>query len=227
MSNTRPAAHDPFKLCLVTDAALCLHHDLLRIVQLSVQAGVTCVQLREKDLSTRDFIERARAVKALLDGFEARVPLIINDRVDVALAIGADGIHVGQSDMPVQMVRQLMPKNTIVGVSITCVEDMQQTIDQHLHVDYLGVGPIFPTSTKADAAQALGLDGLQTIRAITVLPLMAIGGIQVANTAQVMQAGADGIAVVSAICAARDPEQVVHGFLSQISKAPYKGLVST
>jgi len=191
------------KLYLVTDSALCLHRALEQVVHAAVQGGVTCVQLREKDLPTAEFVARARALKALLAEAPVPVPLIINDRLDVALACEAEGVHVGQSDMPVEVIRRHMPQ-AIVGLSVESLAQVQAVPEG---VDYLGVSPVFATSTKMDAAPALGLVGLTLIRAATALPLVAIGGVHARNAAQLLAAGADGLAVVSAICSASDPRQ--------------------
>ena len=190
------------RLHLVTDATLCGPRGVEAVVTEAVRGGASCVQLREKHLDTRPFVERARALKALLAPL--RVPLIVNDRVDVALAAGADGVHVGQSDMPPQDVRRLMP-HALIGLSVENAEQVRAALGQP--VDYLGVSPVFTTPSKHDTAPALGLGGLAALRALTDLPLIAIGGIDLDNAAQVIAAGADGLAVVRALCAAPDPAQ--------------------
>lgn len=196
MSRWRPG----HALCLVTDAALCGPRGVLAVVDAAVRGGVGMVQLREKALDSRDFVARARALKALLAG--RGVPLLINDRLDIALLCGADGVHVGQRDVSVDDVRRWMP-DAIVGLSI---ESLAQLASVPADVDYLGASPVFATSTKADAASALGLQGLAALRAATPLPLVAIGGIHAGNAADVLRHGADGLAVVSAVCAAADPQ---------------------
>ncbi len=196
MSRWRPG----HALCLVTDAALCGPRGVLAVVDAAVRGGVGMVQLREKALDSRDFVARARALKALLAG--RGVPLLINDRLDIALLCGADGVHVGQRDVSVDDVRRWMP-DAIVGLSIESLAQLSGLPDD---VDYLGASPVFATSTKADAAPALGLQGLAALRAATPLPLVAIGGIHAGNAAEVLRHGADGLAVVSAICAAADPQ---------------------
>jgi len=188
-------------LHLVTDSALCGARGVLAVVEAAVRGGVRVVQLREKTLATRAFVERARALKALLSRFS--VPLIINDRLDVALACGADGVHVGQDDLSPEDVRRWLP-HALVGLSIERVEQLAAA--ERLPVDYYGASPVFATATKADAAPALGLDGLRALRERSRRPLVAIGGIDEHNAAQVMAAGADALAVVSALCAAPDPE---------------------
>ena len=191
---------DALRLQLVTDAALCGERGVLAVVQAAVEGGATSVQLREKTLDTRAFVERARALKAWLA--PRGVPLIVNDRLDVALACDADGVHVGQADMRPEDVRRLMP-HAIVGLSIESLAQLPEA--ERAPVDYYGVSPVFSTATKLDAAPALGLEGLRAIRALTRRPLVAIGGIAAANAAAVLVAGADGLAVVSALCAAADP----------------------
>lgn len=185
-------------LYLVTDRAL-VGDALLEVVRAAVRGGVTAVQLRQKDLDTRAFLAEAHALKRLLTPLG--VPLIINDRVDIALACGAEGVHLGQSDMPVADARSLLP-HAIIGLSVERMADVQA----NLPVDYLGVSPVFATPTKLDTKTPWGLDGLARLRASTRLPLVAIGGINAENAHSVREAGADGIAVVRAICAAPDPE---------------------
>ena len=188
-------------LHLVTDSTLCGARGVLAVVEAAVRGGVRVVQLREKSLPTRAFVERARALKALLAPLG--VPLIVNDRLDVALACGADGVHVGQDDLSPEDLRRWLPQ-ALIGLSIERVEQLAEA--ERLSVDYYGASPVFATATKADAAPALGLSGLRALRARSTRPLVAIGGIDEHNAAAVMAAGADALAVVSALCAAPDPE---------------------
>ena len=188
-------------LYLVTDRACCGDRPLEWVVDQAVQGGAACVQLREKHLATRPFVELARALKARLA--PAGVPLIINDRLDVALAAGADGLHVGQSDMPCAIVRQYLGQGAILGLSVETWADVDQA--EGLDLDYLGVSPVFATPTKTDTLAPWGLDGLRRLRERTRLPLVAIGGLNPGNAAQVIRAGADSLAVVSALCASPDP----------------------
>jgi thiamine-phosphate pyrophosphorylase len=195
------ALQDALRLYLVTDQASLRGRSLLDVVRAAVQGGVSCVQLREKSLNTRDFVAQALAVKALLDPLG--VPLVINDRIDVALACQAQGVHLGQSDMPLAMARQMLPPEVFIGLSVENLGDVVRSAGQA--VDYLGVSPIFATPTKTDTAPPWGLAGLRQVRVLTTLPLVAIGGIHLTNAAEVLRAGADGLAVVSAICSADDP----------------------
>jgi thiamine-phosphate pyrophosphorylase len=185
---------------LVTDQKACMGKSLELIVSEAVKAGVSCVQLREKDTGTRLFLNRALALKSILE--PADIPLIINDRVDIALAAGADGVHLGQSDMPYDCARRLMGSDAIIGLSVETWEDVKNA--QELDVDYLGISPLFSTPTKTDTKTPWGLEGLQKIRKYSCHPLVAIGGIDTSNAQQVLKAGANGIAVVSAICSADD-----------------------
>lgn len=195
------ALRETLRLYLVTDGSLTRGRALADVVGAAVQGGVRCVQLREKNLGTREFLAQALVLKALLA--PSGIPLVINDRIDVALACGAEGVHLGQSDMPPEEARRLLPPQVFIGWSVETPQDVVRSA--LLPVDYLGVSPVFATPTKTDTKQPWGLDGLQSVRAASPLPLVAIGGIHAGNAADVLRAGADGLAVVSAICAADDP----------------------
>lgn len=189
------------RLMLVTDRPMARGRSLVEVVAAAVAGGVTSVQLREKTADTRRFVELARDLDALLRPLG--VPLWINDRIDVALAAGIDHVHVGQSDMTPADVRRLMGPTAVIGLSITRPEEL--VAEDLAPVDCLGVGPVFATATKSDAAPALGLDGLAAIRRAGGLPVVAIGGIGPAEVAAVRATGVEGVAVVSAIMAAADP----------------------
>jgi thiamine-phosphate pyrophosphorylase len=197
---------------LVTDRGLCRNRTLEDVVMQAVQGGVSYVQLREKDITTRLFVEEARAIKKILKPHN--VPLIINDRIDVALACGAEGVHIGQDDMPYAIARKLMGSKAIIGVSVETWTDVEES--DMLDVDYIGVSPIFPTPTKTDTKGAWGLEGLAKIKALSRHSLVAIGGINESNVTDVIAAGADCIAVVSAICAAADPAAATRNLKSII-----------
>lgn len=196
------------RLYLVTDPQALRGRSLIDVVQQAVQGGVSCVQLREKNASTRDFVALACALAAVLNPLS--VPLVINDRIDVALACGAQGVHLGQSDLSPVDARRLLPPAVFIGWSVESLDDVARAAT--LPVDYLGVSPVYPTPTKTDTGTPWGLAGLRQARALTALPLVAIGGIHVGNAAAVLQAGAHGLAVVSAICAADDPCAAAQGF---------------
>jgi thiamine-phosphate pyrophosphorylase len=186
---------------LVTDEAACQGKSLESVVASAARAGVTWVQLREKRTPTRTFLKKALDLRAILK--PAGIPLIINDRVDIALASKADGVHLGQSDMPYAHARRLLGAKALIGLSVETWEDVETA--QDLDVDYLGVSPVFSTPTKTDTKDPWGLDGLAKIRNYSRHPLVAIGGIHEANGRDILLAGADGLAVVSAICSATDP----------------------
>ena len=204
-----------YSLYLVTDRALAHGRPMAAVVREAVAGRVTCVQLREKNCGTREFMEEACAVHAATRALG--VPLIVNDRVDVALAIGADGVHLGQQDMPIADARRLGPPGWIIGVSAESINDAMRA--ERDGADYVGVSPVFATPTKTDHAEPLGLEGLHAIRAATKLPLVAIGGIHAGNARDVIRAGADGLAVVSAIVAAADPRAAAEELRREIEAA--------
>ena len=191
-----------YSLYLVTDRGLARGRSTLEIVRAAANGGVTCVQLREKDCSTLEFIEQALSIKEYLSA--RGIPLIINDRIDVAQAVKADGIHLGQTDMPLDMARAIVEDSMLIGISAESLEDAIEA--EKGGADYLGVSPIYATPTKTDTAPPLGLEGLRQIRAAVKIPLVGIGGLNRENAAEVIRNGADGVAVVSAIVAAEDPE---------------------
>ena len=186
------------KLYLVTDRDLSLGRSLEEIVREAVAGGVTMVQLREKDAATGEFVELGRRLMSLLKPLG--VPLIINDRVDVALAVDADGVHIGQSDMTYADARRLLGPDKIIGLSVENFEDLEAA--NKLDVDYIGISPVYGTPTKTDTAEPFGLEGLKEAVRLSLHPTVAIGGMNVATAGEVIAAGADGIAVVSAICSA-------------------------
>lgn len=205
-----------YNLYLVTDEKLCLGRDLTEVVKMALDGGVTMVQLREKELDSLNFVKRAIELKRILEPYN--VPLIINDRVDVALASGADGVHIGQNDIPFHLIKKIIPKNMIIGLS---VETMEQAVEaEKLDVDYLGVSPVFSTPTKTNFDEnPWGIGGLIQLRKISRHKLVAIGGINSSNAADVIKAGADGVAVVSGICSAPDPAKAARELSKIISES--------
>lgn len=197
------------RLYLVADRGYAAGRPLRPIVEAAVRAGVTLVQIRDKGDDTRAFLAEALELRAALAG--SGVKLLVNDRIDIARAIAADGVHLGQSDLPPRIAREQLGPDAIVGLSI---EHRRQIGDENFAgVDYLGVGPVFATNTKPDAAPPLGLDGLAVIRAATALPMVGIGGIGPANAASVRATGVEGICVVSAILGAADPAAAARALL--------------
>jgi thiamine-phosphate pyrophosphorylase len=206
------ARQESLRLCLVTDRSFLRGASLSDVVAAAVRGGVTSVQLREKTLDIVAFAELGRAIKDLL--LPLGVPLIINDSVEVAAAVGADGLHVGQTDLPAEAARALLGPDATIGLSITAIDQVRKA--DVGFADYLGVGPIFATPTKPDAAAPMGVEGLAAVRAISALPILAIGGISETNAAETIAAGADGVAVVSAIMGAADPKQAARALAERL-----------
>jgi thiamine-phosphate pyrophosphorylase len=206
-------AFDP-TLYLVTDPELARGRALVDVVAAAARGGVTLVQLRDKHAGGRALLETARSLKAVLDPLG--VPLIVNDRVDVAHAAGV-GCHVGQSDLPAAAARTILGPDAILGVSLEEVADLR-AVDPAI-VDYVAYGPFAATATKADAGRPVGPDGLTAVAKQTMLPLVAIGGIDTRNVAAAVRAGADGIAVISAIMAANEPEGASRALRAAIDAA--------
>jgi len=188
-------------LYLVTDRPLSKGRSLEWIVEEAVKGGVTMVQLREKDCSTRDFLELAIRLKKTLKQYD--VPLLINDRLDIVLASDADGLHIGQSDMPYNIARKLLGYDKIIGLSVETISQAKEA--NLMDVDYIGISPVFSTATKTDIKTPLGLEGIKEISLFTKHPMVGIGGIYDGNAKAVIDAGATGVSVVSAIIAADDP----------------------
>jgi thiamine-phosphate diphosphorylase len=202
------------RLYLVTDAVLCTTPDLVTTVRLAVANGVTMVQLREKTATTAQRVQMALALKEALAG--TGVPLVVNDDVAAAVAAGVDGAHIGQGDMSIAQARALLGPDKILGLSCETSQAVQAA-DPAL-VDYLGLGPVFGTATKTDHAQPIGLDGLAQLVALSPLPNVAIGGLKATHIGDVHKSGADGMAVVSAICGQADPAAATRAFKALITE---------
>lgn len=202
-------------LYLVTDRSLSKGRQLEHIVEEAVKGGVTIVQLREKDISTSEFYEIACSLKSLLAPHN--IPLIINDRLDIALASNADGLHIGQSDLPYEVVRNILGKDKIIGLSVETIEQAREA--NKLDVDYIGLSPVFSTNTKTDINTPLELKGIKEIASFTKHQTVAIGGINKSNTEDIIKHGADGIAVVSAIVSSDCPKSAAEELKSIVSKA--------
>lgn len=202
-----------YSLYLVTDRPLLAGKDLVTTIEQAIQGGVTVVQLREKDLSSLDFYKLACTVKTITGKYQ--IPFIINDRLDIALAVDADGLHIGQKDLPLAVARKLLGAEKIIGVSVQ--HDKQAREAEELGADYLGIGAIFPTATKDDADQ-VSLEVLQRIKEQVKIPVVGIGGIYGKNIQQVMATGVDGAAVVSAIIAHENPYEATKNLRQVMNK---------
>ncbi|MGQ9778551.1 MAG: thiamine phosphate synthase [Bacillota bacterium] len=206
-----------WELYIITDRVLAGEQPLVEVVRKALEGGAQIVQLREKTLPTREMVELAAELKRLAMDFDAR--FIVNDRLDVALAVDADGVHLGQEDMPARIARRLLGPGKILGVSVASVEEAIRAKEEG--ADYLGAGAVFPTATKGEA-EVIGIEGLRAICTAVDLPVVAIGGIDREKVAEVIAAGAAGVAVVSAVMAAPDPAAAARELLWAVETARAK-----
>ena len=191
----------PYRLYLVISEEACPHYDFIKVAEEAIKGGVDIIQLREKKDATSQFLKKAVELKKVLDRYQ--VPLIINDNLEVAIKSGAAGIHVGNTDLPPTEIRKQWPQCEILGYSIEYLEQLYN--EQTYSSDYLGISPVYNTDTKTDTVTTWGIDGVQSIRSKTEKPLVAIGNMKASNAKKIVEAGADCIAVVSAICSNSNP----------------------
>jgi thiamine-phosphate diphosphorylase len=203
-----------YRLYLVTDARLHKGYSVLEQVELALQGGIRIIQLREKELSEKDFIRLSSEALKLTRAHKAF--LIINDSVEVVRATGADGLHLGQEDMPLAEARKILGNDVLIGVSVKTAEEALQA--EQDGADYIAVNGIFPTATKEDLGYLPGLEGMVKIRQATRLPVIGIGGINLQNCHSVIEAGAHGMAVVTAITMSDDIPQTCRTFLNEWRK---------
>jgi thiamine-phosphate pyrophosphorylase len=202
-------------LYLCTDRFLSKGRPIAAAVEAAIAGGVTMVQIREIEVETREFCDIAREIQTVTR--RHKIPLVVNDRVDIALAIGADGLHLGQTDMPLETARRLVGKSMFIGVSTGTVEEALSA--ERGGADYLGVGAVYPTGSKANTGGAIGLERVREIRAAVKLPFVAIGGINPLNAMDVLAAGADGVAVISAIVSQPDIRAAAAALRAALSSA--------
>ena len=200
-----------YKLYLVTDRTNKTDKEFLNIIEEAIKGGVTVVQIREKDADTLEFYNISNKVKEICSKYN--VPLIINDRIDIALAIDADGVHIGQSDMPIKIARKLIGNDKILGISAHNIQEAKEAEENG--ADYLGVGAIFSTSTKKDAND-VSIDTLKEITSNVDIPTVAIGGINLDNVEKLKDTNISGISVVSAIMNAENPKIASENLLRKI-----------
>ena len=181
-----------YSLYLVTDRSFLGNRSLKAAVSEAIEGGVTFIQIREKDISTRAFYNIAAEVKEVTDYY--KIPLVINDRIDIAQAVDADGVHLGQSDMPLEVARKILGENKIIGISVKDVKEAKEA--EQNGADYVGVGTVFYTGTKKDINKPIGLEGLREVCSSIKIPKVAIGGINKDNLKNILNAGADGAAIV-------------------------------
>lgn len=198
-------------LYLVTDADMCGHKGLIDTVCAAIDGGVTMVQLRDKYASDDVLYHTACQLKEAIGG---RVPLLINDRVSIAKKAGLDGAHIGQGDIPVLEARSLLGADAWLGLTINTIEQLQAAQHEHFErLNYVGLGPVFATNTKANHELPIGINGLKELVQLSTLPTVAIGGIHLNNAAQVYATGCNGIAVVSEICGSNNPKVAAQALL--------------
>jgi thiamine-phosphate pyrophosphorylase len=203
-----------WRLCFIADSEATAGRDLLQLVAEAVEGGATIIQVRGKKWTSRAFLDLGLKAARLLRS--KKIPLIINDRVDIALACEADGVHLGQDDMPLPYARELLGKDRIIGISAATPAEAEAA--ESGGADYIGAGPVFGTSSKRDLGPLLGLEGLREIRQKVKIPILAIGGISSANVSDVISAGADGVAVISAIASAANPKTAATELIGLIEK---------
>lgn len=196
----------PSPLYPIADYDAAPDRDVVRLARAIVAAGAPLLQLRVKSLDTQSFVAVAREVAHICAS--AGTKLVINDRADIALLVGALGVHLGQEDLSPTEVRPWFGRPRVLGWS---THNLQQALDAERsgHADYIGVGPIFPTRSKANPDPVLGLDGLRAVRAAVRLPIVAIGGVTESNAEEVLKAGADAVAMISSIATANDPQEFI------------------
>jgi thiamine-phosphate pyrophosphorylase len=213
----KPSFQD-YSLYLVTDPHLHRGYSVLEQVELALKGGVKIIQIREKNLPVQEYTRIASDALKLTQSHNAF--LIINDAVEVVKAIGADGLHLGQDDMPLTEARAILGHNVIIGISVKTVEEARKA--ERDGADYLAVNGVFPTQTKVDLGYCPGLEGVSAISRCTHLPIVGIGGINLNNCRSVVQAGANGIAVVTAITMSDNIPETCRSFFELLS-SPYPG----
>lgn len=203
-----------YTLYLCTNRELMTTDTIEESVELAIKGGVTVVQLREKDCTSREFYELAKGVKGITDAYE--IPLIINDRLDIALAVGADGVHLGQTDLPAAVARDILGADKIIGVTANTLEKAKEA--WKAGADYLGVGDVFGTTTKANTKH-VSLENLKKIKESVEIPVVGIGGVNVENIALLRDTGIDGAAVISAVIGQKDITAAAEKLISNFREA--------
>ncbi len=191
------------RLHVLTDVTLQARFTHTELTRLAIEGGADTIQFRHKSGSTREMIENAREMKKICE--DAGISFIVNDRIDVAIAAEAHGVHLGQDDFPIPLARKLLGEDKIIGGSAATIEEAELCLSDG--ADYVGFGPVFPTTSKDDAGPVSGIDILRQVVEAIPLPIIGIGGIFAHNTPDVIKAGAHGIAVISAVCCQEDPKQ--------------------
>jgi thiamine-phosphate pyrophosphorylase len=200
------------RLHLLTDTVLQSRFSHVELTELAIAGGADTIQFRQKSGATREMIGVARQMKKLCE--KSDVKFIVNDRVDVAIASGADGVHLGQDDFPIPLARELLGEDRVIGGSAATIAEARKCLSEG--ADYVGFGPVYPTTSKDDAGPVSGIDILKQVVEAIPLPIIGIGGVYAENTLEVIRAGAHGIAVISAICCQEDPERATRALHSAL-----------
>ncbi|MDH5405587.1 MAG: thiamine phosphate synthase [Candidatus Aminicenantes bacterium] len=206
-------------LYVITDRHLSLGRTNIEVVAKALEGGASVIQLREKDIPDREFYLEGLKIKPLVRSYGKL--FLVNDRVDITQALDADGVHLGQEDLPISVARRLLGKGKIIGISVRSVEEAKRAVSEG--ADYLAVSGVFPTETKKDVGETLGVEGVRRIREAVNIPLVGIGGINSHNAAEVIRAGADGVAVVSAVTMAPDVVRACRELLEAVQRARREG----
>ena len=200
------------RLHVLTDTVMQTRFSHSDLARLALRGGADTIQFRQKTGSTREMIRIAAQMKQLCSDYD--VPLIVNDRVDVAIAAEADGVHLGQDDFPIPLARELLGQEKIIGASASDINEGRKCLEEG--ADYIGFGPVYPTTSKDDAGAVKGVDTLTQIAQAVSAPIIAIGGISSNHVSEILQAGAHGIAVISSVCCQEDPEQATRALYQVI-----------
>jgi len=202
------------KLHVITDHVIQSRFSHVQLAELAIRGGADTIQFRQKTGATKEMIDISRQMKSICTG--AQVFFIVNDRLDVAMSSGADGVHLGQDDFPIPLARKILGEDIFIGGSAATLEEARKCFEEG--AAYVGFGPVFPTTSKDDAGPVSGIELLSQVVEAVPVPIIAIGGITPQNTLAVLQAGAKGIAVISAVCCAPDPEDATRKLLEALEK---------
>jgi thiamine-phosphate pyrophosphorylase len=207
-----------WSFCLIADTEYLSRINFFTVIEKAAELGISLVQLRSKKTDSRTFLDTAFKIKKIL--FPLNIPFIINDRIDIALACQADGVHLGQKDLPLPSAREILGKNKIIGITAPNKKLAQKAELQG--ADYLGVGPVFHTESKEKAKKPMGIKQLSMIREDINIPILAVGGINPQNAAEVMATGVDGVAVISAVFGSKDPQSSIQKIIQETKNQKFK-----
>lgn len=207
------------KLHIITDTVRQSRFSCIELAELAIRGGADTIQFRQKNGSTKELISNSQKIKHLCT--EAGISFVVNDRLDVAIAVDADGVHLGQDDFPIPLARKILPEDTLIGGSAATIEEVRRCVEEG--ANYVGFGPVFPTSSKEDAGPVSGINKLKEVVDASPVPIIAIGGITPENIREVLEAGAAGIAVISTVCCAEDPTEATQNLLNAMQRGNTEG----